>query len=64
MPLFDSTSAKTKTGFQNISIQKEKVITVPDDILSNYLSAEEMEEFNKSGVGIYSVTVYGEKLAN
>lgn len=50
-----------KTGFQNISIQKEKVITVPDDILSNYLSAEEIEEFNSSGVGIFSITVYAEK---
>lgn len=50
-----------KTGFQNISIQKEKVITVPDDILSNYLSAKEIEEFNSSGVGIFSITVYAEK---
>ncbi len=50
-----------KTGFQNISIQKEKVITVPDDILSNYLSTDEIVEFNNSGVGIFSVTVYAEK---
>lgn len=50
-----------KTGFKNISIQKEKVITLPDDILSNYLSEEEIEEYNKSEIGIYSITVYAEK---
>lgn len=50
-----------KTGFKNVSIQKEKVITLPDDILSNYLSEEEIEEYNKSEIGIYSITVYAEK---
>lgn len=50
-----------KSGFKNISIQKEKVITLPDDILSNYLSSQEIEDYNKSGVGIYSITVYAEK---
>ncbi len=50
-----------KSGFKNISIQKEKVITLPDDILSNYLNTEEIEEYNKSEIGIYSITVYAEK---
>jgi ubiquinone/menaquinone biosynthesis C-methylase UbiE len=49
--------------FQNIQLQKEKVITIPDDILSNYLSPQQMEEFKKSGTGIFSVTVYAEKPA-
>jgi len=48
-------------GFKNISIQKEKQITVPDDILSTYLSVEDIREFKNSGAGIYSITVYGEK---
>ena len=48
-------------GFKNITLQKEKVITVPDDILSNYLSAEQINLFKKSGTGIFSVTVYAEK---
>jgi len=51
----------TKNGFKNIVIQKEKVITIPDDILSNYLSSEQIDLFKKSGTGIFSVTVYGEK---
>ena len=48
-------------GFNNITIQKEKVIQVPDDILGQYLSAEEIQAFRASGTGIVSVTVYAEK---
>ena len=48
-------------GFKNITLQKEKLITVPDDILSNYLSAEQIVSFKQSGTGIFSVTVYAEK---
>lgn len=50
-----------KAGFTNVALQKEKVITVPDDILGNYLSEEEIASFKQSGTGIYSITVYGEK---
>lgn len=48
-------------GFKNITLQKEKGITIPDDILSHYLSAEQLTEFKNSGTGIFSVTVYAEK---
>ena len=48
-------------GFKNITIQKEKVITIPDDILSSYLSETEILAFRNSGTGIYSITVYAEK---
>ncbi len=48
-------------GFRNITIQKEKPIFVPDDILMEYLSAEEIKQFKSSGTGIYSVTVFAEK---
>ena len=34
-------------GFQNIKIQKEKPIIIPDDILGKYLSQEEVTTFNK-----------------
>ncbi|MDP4130725.1 MAG: arsenite methyltransferase [Bacteroidota bacterium] len=50
-------------GFQNIIIQKEKPIVIPDDILAAYLSAEEIREFKSSGTGIYSITVFAEKPA-
>ncbi len=48
-------------GFKNIAIQKEKAIIIPDDILAAYLSAEEADAFQKSGLGIYSVTVFAQK---
>lgn len=47
--------------FQNITIQKEKVIALPKDILSKYISQEQIEVFEASNVGIFSVTVYAEK---
>lgn len=50
-------------GFANITVQKEKAIIVPDDILSGYLSADEINEFKNSRTGIYSITVYAEKPA-
>lgn len=50
-----------EAGFEAITIQKEKVITVPDDILSAYLTASEIEGFKNSGTGIYSVTVFARK---
>jgi ubiquinone/menaquinone biosynthesis C-methylase UbiE len=48
-------------GFQKLSIQKEKEIVLPDDILSDYLTPSEIETYRQSGNGIYSVTVYAEK---
>jgi len=48
-------------GFQKLSIQKEKEIVLPDDILSDYLTPSEIATYRNSGNGIYSVTVYAEK---
>lgn len=50
-------------GFKNITIQKEKAIIIPDDILINYLSAEEIVNFKSGNIGIFSITVYAEKPA-
>lgn len=51
-----------ETGFANISVQKEKRITLPDEILNDYLSEEGIESFKNGSTGIFSVTVYAEKL--
>ena len=48
-------------GFENITVQKDKPIIIPDDILGQYLSAEQIEEFKQSGAAITSITVYAEK---
>lgn len=50
-----------ENGFMSTRIQKEKKITIPDDILSNYLSKDEIVSYKESGAGIYSITVYAEK---
>lgn len=48
-------------GFVNLQIQKEKPISIPEDILSKYLDAEQIDKFNSANTGIFSITVYGEK---
>lgn len=50
-----------QAGFEAITIQKEREITIPDDILSNYLSQQEIEDFKNSVTGIYSITVFARK---
>lgn len=49
------------TGFAKLTLQKEKPITVPNDILGQYLDAAEIAAFTQSATGIYSITVYAEK---
>jgi arsenite methyltransferase len=48
-------------GFENITIQKDKPIIIPDDILQQYLSEDQLSAFKQSGTGIKSITVYAEK---
>ena len=48
-------------GFTGITLQKEKEIIIPDDILGAYLSGDEITAFKGAGTGIFSVTVYAEK---
>ena len=49
------------TDFKKVEIKQTKAITIPDDILINYLNEEQLSEYNSSGIGIFSVTVVGEK---
>jgi arsenite methyltransferase len=48
-------------GLGNIKVQREKMISVPDNILLNYMSESELSSFKQSGTGIFSITVYAEK---
>jgi ubiquinone/menaquinone biosynthesis C-methylase UbiE len=50
-----------KAGFKDITIQKTKPIIIPNDILSNYLSKEEVASFNTKNTGIFSISVYAKK---
>ena len=50
-----------EAGFQNVTIQKEKPIAIPEDILRNHMDVEAIEAYKEAGNTIYSITVYGEK---
>jgi ubiquinone/menaquinone biosynthesis C-methylase UbiE len=48
-----------RTGFTEITIQKEKPIQLPQDILENYLTAEEINQYLQQPNTIKSITVFG-----
>ncbi len=48
-------------GFTKIKVCKEKQIVIPDEILANYLSIQELHDFKNSGTGIFSITVTASK---
>ena len=50
-------------GFKNITLQKDKAIIIPDNILANYLSTDEIAEYKNGNTKITSITVYAEKPA-
>lgn len=60
----DYLSIIRQTGFTSITVQKEKRITLPDDILNDYLTPDQIEKFKTGASGIFSITVYAEKPEN
>ncbi len=50
-----------KMGFVNVSVQKEKSIVIPDDILKKYLNENQIVDFKKNQTGIFSITVFAQK---
>lgn len=50
-----------EAGFENVKVQKERDIRLPDNILTKYLTEKEIHEFKDGDNGIFSVTVYGKK---
>jgi SAM-dependent methyltransferase len=48
-------------GFEAVLIQKEKAIVIPDDILINYLTPAQINDFKNGNTGIFSVTVFAKK---
>ncbi|KAA9350002.1 arsenite methyltransferase [Larkinella humicola] len=50
-----------EAGFTGIILQKEREIILPDELLQNYLTADEIADYRQQDKGIYSVTVYAEK---
>ncbi len=50
-----------ETGFENIRVQKERVIEIPDDIYLKFISEDELKKFKESGVNLISINVYADK---
>ena len=51
----------TKTGFQNVTVHKQKEVEIPQDILKNYLTNDEMLQMKTGTIGIFSITVSATK---
>ena len=49
------------SGFINVEVKRTKVIELPDKILVEYLSEEEIKTFRENNIGIFSITVVGYK---
>jgi len=50
-----------EAGFTNVVIQKQKPINLPQELLLNYLTADEIKAYQQDGRGIFSITVFAEK---
>lgn len=50
-----------KQGFKNITVHKQKDISIPENILANYLTVAEIKSFQNGETGIFSITVSGYK---
>jgi arsenite methyltransferase len=48
-------------GFTDITVQKDKAINLPDDILQAWLDESQIREWRASGAGIFSITVFARK---
>lgn len=48
-------------GFQQVEVKREKMVSIPQQLLENYLSGEEIENAKRLKTGIISMTVFGIK---
>jgi ubiquinone/menaquinone biosynthesis C-methylase UbiE len=48
-------------GFKNVTIHKQKVISIPEEVLDKYLTKSEMKNLENGDTGIFSITVSGYK---
>ncbi len=50
-----------QAGFKQVELRTAKPIVLPDELLLQYLSAEDLKSFKESRVGIESITVHVER---
>jgi SAM-dependent methyltransferase len=61
MDMDDYLGVINKHGFKDIEVHKQKVISIPEDILSKYMEYSEIEKFSNGETGIISVTLSAKK---
>lgn len=61
IPKSEYLALAAEAGFDNLTIQKQKTIFIPDDILSQYLSATEIADFRSGPANIESITLFANK---
>jgi arsenite methyltransferase len=50
-----------QTGFTGLAVRKRKKMQLPDSLLRDVLDDADYQSYQDSEIGIYSVTIYGEK---
>jgi ubiquinone/menaquinone biosynthesis C-methylase UbiE len=48
-------------GFTNVTVQKEREITIPNELMQSHLTLDELRDFKTRKIGIFSITVYADK---
>lgn len=61
LPLNQYLDIIRKSGFKNIELNKKKCIDIPEALLNEFLSIDQVDTYKNSGVGLYSITVTAEK---
>ncbi len=61
IPKDDYLAQAAEAGFENLTIQKQKTIFIPDDILVQYLSADEIADFRNGSASVESITLFATK---
>jgi arsenite methyltransferase len=61
IPMDEYLEMMKNAGLKNVTIQKERQDILPDDLLLDLITPEQLATFKKSGFGIFSITVYAEK---
>jgi arsenite methyltransferase len=44
-----------------VTVQKERAITIPEDISLKFVTLDELRDFTKRKIGIFSITDYADK---
>lgn len=57
----DYLSEIEKVDFKNIRIERTKTVLIPDEVLHEHLNEDTIQKYKSGNVGIYSITVTGQK---